>query len=56
MCIFVYFLIGFCGKLEDILYIKVNGLSYNFEDILIYSCEKGYVLIGLKSRICGEDV
>ena len=55
MCILAYLLLGPCGKPEDIPHTKVNGSTYNFEDSLTYSCEKGYALNGPKSRTCGED-
>ena len=55
MCIHAYFLLGPCGKPEDVPHTKVNGSSYNVEDTLTYSCEKGYTLNGPKIRTCGED-
>ena len=53
--IFAISLSGTCGKPEDIPHAEVNGSSYNFEDTLTYTCEKGYRLNGPETRTCLQD-
>lgn len=43
---------GFCGKFEDIFNVKYLGMSFNFNDRLKYSCEKGYMFVGFLRRRC----